>query len=83
MFWCPGCDGAHSINVGEGLGPRWTFNGDYDKPTFKPSIFVNKGQACPSLPACHSWVTDGQITFLADSTHKMAGQTVPLLDFDT
>lgn len=32
---------------------------------------------------CHSFVTDGQITFLADSTHKLAGQTVPLPDYGT
>lgn len=23
MFWCPGCDGAHMVCVGEGGGPRW------------------------------------------------------------
>ncbi len=27
---------------------------------------------------CHSFVTDGQIQFLGDCTHKLAGQTVPL-----
>lgn len=27
---------------------------------------------------CHSFVTDGQIQFLNDSTHHLAGQTVPL-----
>lgn len=27
---------------------------------------------------CHSFVTDGQIQFLTDSTHELAGQTVPL-----
>jgi Family of unknown function (DUF6527) len=32
---------------------------------------------------CHSFVTDGQISFLADSTHKLAGQTVSLPDFGT
>lgn len=28
---------------------------------------------------CHSFVRDGQIEFLADCTHGLAGQTVPLL----
>lgn len=28
---------------------------------------------------CHSFVTDGQIQFLGDCTHALAGQTVPLL----
>lgn len=27
---------------------------------------------------CHSFVRDGQIQFLADCTHALAGQTVPL-----
>lgn len=30
---------------------------------------------------CHSFVTDGMIQFLGDSTHALAGQTVPLADF--
>jgi hypothetical protein len=30
---------------------------------------------------CHSFVTDGQIQFLSDCSHAMAGQTVPLPDF--
>jgi Family of unknown function (DUF6527) len=40
LFWCPGCDGAHGVTVGEGLGPRWGYNGNADKPTFTPSILV-------------------------------------------
>lgn len=30
---------------------------------------------------CHSFVTDGQIQFLDDCTHALAGQTVPLPDW--
>jgi len=30
---------------------------------------------------CHSFVTDGQIQFLGDCTHALAGQTVPLQPF--
>lgn len=30
---------------------------------------------------CHSFVTDGQIKFLGDCTHQLAGQTVPLPAF--
>lgn len=32
---------------------------------------------------CHSYVTDGQIEFLADSSHELAGKTVPLPDWPT
>jgi hypothetical protein len=31
---------------------------------------------------CHSFVRDGQIEFLSDCTHALAGQTVPLPAFD-
>ena len=30
---------------------------------------------------CHSFVTDGRIQFLTDSTHELAGQTVDLPDW--
>lgn len=30
---------------------------------------------------CHSFVTDGQIQFLDDCTHGLAGKTVPLPDY--
>jgi len=78
----------------------WTFNGDYDRPTFSPSVLVTgghhakewkAGDSCwctfnekhPGLTTfvcsrCHSFVKAGQIEFLADSTHALAGKTVPL-----
>ena len=31
---------------------------------------------------CHSFVTDGKIQFLGDSTHSLAGQTVDLLEME-
>lgn len=30
---------------------------------------------------CHTFITDGQIHFLADCTHALAGQTVPIPDW--
>ncbi|MGC4033677.1 MAG: hypothetical protein QM754_18485 [Tepidisphaeraceae bacterium] len=30
---------------------------------------------------CHSFVRDGQIEFLGDCTHELAGKTVPLEPF--
>ena len=40
MFWCPGCDMAHEVRVGDGSGPRWGWNGDAARPTFTPSVLV-------------------------------------------
>lgn len=84
MFWCPGCDGAHQVGVGEGPGPRWGYNENPDAPTFTPSVFVNAPGPFfnPAAPTCHSFVKDGRIQFLSDCTHALAGQTVPLPDFD-
>lgn len=96
LFWCPGCDEAHQIRV-EGPSPGcWGFNGDYDRPTFSPSVKVTGKRRITDeeydrivagekldIPdmVCHSFVCDGQIQFLADSTHPLAGQTVPLSAF--
>lgn len=40
MFWCPGCEEAHVIRVGEGGGPGWSYNGNPEAPTFTPSVLV-------------------------------------------
>lgn len=42
-FWCPGCNEAHHVTVGDGPGPRWNWNGDVDRPTFTPSVRVSSG----------------------------------------
>jgi hypothetical protein len=79
-FHCPGCDGGHSIPV---TGSRaWQWNGSLETPTLKPSILVNRGSSNPTVPVCHSFVTDGRIQFLGDCTHRLAGQTVDLPDWD-
>ncbi|MEA3390024.1 MAG: DUF6527 family protein [Pseudomonadota bacterium] len=90
LFMCPGCKSVHGIKVGDGAGPRWGWNGDADAPTFTPSILVQTGRAVdpafqhePGDPPeiCHSFVTDGRIQFLADSTHHLSGQTVDIPPF--
>lgn len=74
IFWCPGCDGAHAIDT------RWTFNGDKDRPTFRASVLVyeHRNDSGYYQPRCHSFVTDGRIEFLGDSTHALSGKTVDL-----
>ncbi len=73
MIWCPGCDEAH------GCDSRWTWNGSTEAPTLAPSLHVNDGAG----RVCHSFVRDGMIQFLADSTHKLAGQTVELPEWES
>ena len=72
-FFCPACGYAHWFKVGNG---GWTWNGDRDKPTIKPSILTLYVE-----PRCHSFVTDGMIRFLDDCTHDMKGKTVELPEF--
>lgn len=79
LIFCPGCKCAHVFDS------RWTFNGDQGAPTFRASMLVGAGtQGGPATTRgrCHSFVTDGRIQFLTDSTHPLAGQTVELPDWD-
>lgn len=55
----------------------WHWNGDVDKPTLKPSVLNTR----PGF-RCHSFITDGIVDFLRDTTHELSGQKVPLLDVD-
>lgn len=83
-FRCPGCGCAHQVGIEPPAPLIWGWNGDGDKPTFTPSIFVNAPHlraATSNSPSCHSFVTDGRIQFLGDCTHALAGQTVDLPDW--
>jgi len=78
-FWCPGCDDAHAVQVGGGNpGPKWSWNGSLDRPTFHPSVLTWQGHRSAPTKRCHSFITDGRIQFLADCTHALAGQTVDI-----
>lgn len=91
---CPAC-GEHVIAVNPPFsnGAAWSFNNNFDKPTFSPSLVVRTGKMVdPNHPMspdtmgerynriCHSFIRNGMIQFLSDCTHELAGQTVPLLD---
>lgn len=73
QFYCPACNTIHSVTVGSKEG--WHFNGDYNKPSYQPSILV--ARKYEGL-RCHSYVKDGFIQYLSDCSHPLAGQTLPL-----
>lgn len=83
-LWCPGCDEAHRPQiVGEDGsvpdGPVWQWNGRDDEHFgIEPSLLVH-GDVRPGGYVCHSFLRDGQWQFLGDSTHALAGQTVPMV----
>lgn len=88
LFWCPGCDDLHMVSE------AWQVTGANESLTISPSVLVyerkkliNEDLEGHALLApenimtaarCHSFVRNGHIEFLNDSTHKLAGQTVPL-----
>ena len=83
MFWCPGCETAHLVRVEGTVKPAWNWDGNVESPSFDPSILVRVDWPPDSggLSVCHSFVKAGQIQFLSDCTHKLAGRTVPIPDW--
>ena len=70
-IYCPGCKKIHTFDE------RWKYNGNCDSPTFSPSMLVY--QHCYDL-RCHSFVREGNIQFLNDCHHELAGKTVKIPD---
>jgi hypothetical protein len=78
--------------------PCWTWNGDVEAPTLKPSIrtrgrrdvtdeevgriMAGEHVDPPEEHVCHTWVNGGTAKFLGDCTHDLAGREVPLEDVD-
>jgi len=85
--WCPACKAGHPFLVKvpniKTSKPLWSFNGDYDRPSFAPSmrIFWTDRKTSQEHTVCHYFLTDGQIKYCEDSPHKFAGKTIDLPDF--
>ncbi|MEI8270275.1 MAG: DUF6527 family protein [bacterium] len=88
-FYCPGCDETHTYQIltpeaenearslnGKVSFETWTFNGDFEKPTFAPSL-----NYATNRRRCHLFLRDGIIDYCQDSWHKYSGQKIPLQDF--
>jgi hypothetical protein len=87
IHFCPACSDAHMFTT-EGA-TAWTFNGDVERPSFSPSMLIRWGRfADPSYKpepgeddlsgTCHYFLKVGQLAYCSDSTHELAGKTVPL-----
>lgn len=93
---CPGCKTHHVLHtkiMPDGVSNGWSFNGDFDKPTFSPSLLVRTGKYVPGhenyddeglglSSICHSFITEGKIQFLGDCTHDLKNQTIELPEVD-
>lgn len=96
VFWCPGCKSTHAVDAGwyfNGNYARPTFspsilvNSGHYAPGHTGDCWCTWNRDHPEDPVsfkcerCHSFVTDGEIRFLTDCTHPLAGQIVPLEPF--
>lgn len=70
---CPGCGYPHLFDE------RWTFNGDVERPTFRPELTVGPIGG-GKIPHCRSLVTDGRVLFLDGTSHHLLGREVDLPD---
>lgn len=86
VLWCVGCEreqaglqvsGLHMLPVSDTQGKRpvWGWNGQLELVTLEPSILTRSGDSF----VCHSFLRDGHWQFLPDSTHSLAGKTVPMV----
>jgi hypothetical protein len=76
-YWCPGCGYVHAFAL-KVAGGHHAFNGDLNNPTVKPSLVQNFTPG----KMCHSFIQNGQIQFLSDCHHHLAGKTVELPDIE-
>jgi hypothetical protein len=75
IFYCQGCEFLH------GIDSRWQFNGNMELPTISPSYVID-GVRGGQRFNCHSFINDGKIQYLGDTTHKFANKTIDLLPED-
>lgn len=84
-FMCPACKDVHTLPVKRNTdGPRWSFDGNAEAPTFTPSVrySIHYGRGTSKPPyICHLWVRAGKLDYCSDSTHGLAGQLVDMPDF--
>lgn len=79
IFWCPGCKCEHWFKT-TGDRPRWTWNGNRELPTISPSIVNSiKMTIGGTKTRCHLFIRDGQIQYLGDCAHHLAGKTVSMV----
>ena len=71
VFFCEGCKSVHQVNN--------SWNVDIVNITITPSVLVT---APNDIRRCHSFITEGKIKYLSDSTHKYKNETLDLLEFE-
>lgn len=91
---CPGCETAHLIPVEGTNAWAWNGDSDrptiapsvlvHSHPTSRVDKIPYDGGEPLSVeyktvtPRCHSFIRDGKLMFMADSTHRLSGHTVEI-----
>lgn len=74
LHWCEGCMKNHEIDIFNENHHCWSFNGNIDYPTFRPSIKIHVKEQM----VCHYNLVEGVVHYFGDCTHKLAGRSVKL-----
>jgi Family of unknown function (DUF6527) len=52
---------------------NWKFDGNYEQPTFAPSVRITYGEMMPDY-CCHFFMTAGVMEYQGDCSHNFKGQ---------
>jgi hypothetical protein len=77
-YFCKGCNEIHAFSLKSEEGNH-TFNMDLNNPTVNPSLLQNFGG---QSKICHSYIRNGEIQYLGDCQHELAGKTIQLPEID-
>lgn len=75
VFWCPACKCGHAIwtTKHNHQSAVWEFNGNMEKPTFKPSLKIEWWQNPPFDPTTGDFKRGTDGNYLLDSDKRLLG----------
>ena len=73
-FRCPGCGNYHILRVrkpGDGKRSSWEWNGDYERPTFTPSVLFQSGHYAKGfIPGSGCWCDEPDFGYRCVRCHS-------------
>ena len=84
LWWyCASCDMLHPIALHNRPGESvdvWSWNNDAERPTFMPSFLTDMSGRNGPKRICHTYIKEGMVEYLNDSTIHLRGVTKELQD---
>lgn len=88
-FKCPACGHAHNVPINSGEN-TWKMSGTDESPTLEPSILnyipkekiVDDKTIIEKTEVCHLFIRSGQIEYLSDSQHHLAGNIIDMQNIE-